>query len=179
MMAVGAVAFSGKAVIIKLAYRYGVDALTLLALRMAFSAPLFLALGVWAARSETAAPLGARDAIAIVILGIVGYYLASYFDFLGLQYITAALERLVLYLYPTFVVLLSAALFGRRIVIFSAVAAVHAHQPLRHDADDGGENQEVGDPEVEQTRHLGPGLLPVQIAQQPCGPADRRPVHAL
>jgi drug/metabolite transporter (DMT)-like permease len=122
MMAVGAIAFSGKAVIIKLAYRYGVDALTLLALRMAFSAPLFLILGVWAARSETAAPLGTRDAIAIVMLGIVGYYLASYFDFLGLQYITAALERLVLYLYPTFVVLLSAALFGRRIVRRDVVA---------------------------------------------------------
>jgi len=122
MMAVGAVAFSGKAVIIKLAYRYGVDALTLLALRMLFSAPLFLALGIWAARSETAAPLGGRDAIAIVILGIVGYYLASYFDFLGLQYITAALERLVLFLHPTFVVLLSAALFGRRIVRRDVVA---------------------------------------------------------
>ena len=116
MMAAGAIAFSGKAVIIKLAYRYGVDALTLLALRMAFSAPLFLALGLWASRSDSAAPIAARDWVAIVVLGVVGYYLASYFDFLGLQYITAALERLLLFIHPTFVLLLSALLFGRRIV---------------------------------------------------------------
>ena len=124
MMAAGAIAFSGKAVIIKLAYRYGVDALTLLALRMAFSAPLFLALGVWASRSESAAPIAARDWGAIVVLGVVGYYLASYFDFLGLQYITAALERLLLFIHPTFVVLLSALLFGRRIVRRDVAAIV-------------------------------------------------------
>lgn len=124
MMAIGAVAFSGKAVIIKLAYRYGVDALTLLALRMALSAPLFLALALWASRSESAAPIGARDWGSIVILGIVGYYLASYFDFLGLQYITAALERLLLFIHPTFVVLLSALLFGRRIVRLDVIAIV-------------------------------------------------------
>ena len=122
MMAAGAIAFSGKAVIIKLAYRYGVDALTLLALRMALSAPLFLALGIWASRSEAAAPIGARDWGAIVILGVVGYWLASYFDFLGLQYVTAALERLLLFVHPTFVVLLSALLFGRRIVRRDVVA---------------------------------------------------------
>jgi drug/metabolite transporter (DMT)-like permease len=122
LMAAGAIAFSGKAVIIKLAYRYGVDALTLLALRMAFSAPLFLALGVWASRSGSAAPIAKRDWAAIVMLGIVGYYLASYFDFLGLQYITAALERLLLFIHPTFVVLLSALLFGRRIVRRDVIA---------------------------------------------------------
>ena len=122
MMAAGAIAFSGKAVIIKLAYRYGVDALTLLALRMALSAPLFLALGIWASRSGSAAPIGARDWAAIAILGVVGYYLASYFDFLGLQYVTAALERLLLFVHPTFVVLLSALLFGRRIVRRDVIA---------------------------------------------------------
>lgn len=115
MLAVGAIAFSGKAVIIKLAYRHGVDALTLLALRMAFSAPLFLILGLWAAHREAAVPLSARDRLTIVALGLVGYYLSSYFDFLGLQYITVALERLVLFLYPTFVLLLSAVFFARKI----------------------------------------------------------------
>lgn len=113
--AIAAIAFSGKAVIIKLAYRYGVDALTLLALRMLFSAPLFVALAWWSARRTRPERLATPDLRAIVVLGLVGYYLSSYFDFLGLQYITAALERLVLFLYPTFVLLLSAALFGRRI----------------------------------------------------------------
>jgi drug/metabolite transporter (DMT)-like permease len=110
-----AVAFSAKAIIIKLAYRHGVDAVTLLALRMATAAPLFLVVAWWAGRGGDLAGLGHADWRAITLLGIVGYYLASLFDFLGLQYITAALERLVLFLYPTFVVLISAALHGRTI----------------------------------------------------------------
>jgi drug/metabolite transporter (DMT)-like permease len=112
---IAAIAFSGKAVIIKLAYRHGVDAVTLLALRMLFSAPLFVALAWVSGRRAPAPPVARNDLWAIVALGIVGYYLSSYFDFVGLQYITAALERLVLFLYPTFVLLLSALLFGRRI----------------------------------------------------------------
>ncbi len=111
-----AVAFSAKAIMIKLAYRHGVDAVTLLALRMAMAAPFFVAVAWWASRGGRAVALTRADWKAIVFLGIVGYYLASLFDFLGLQYITAALERLVLFLYPTFVVLISAALYGRVIV---------------------------------------------------------------
>jgi drug/metabolite transporter (DMT)-like permease len=113
LVATGAIAFSGKAVIIKLAYRYGVDALTLLALRMLLSAPFFALLGWWAARG--AAPVAPRDRLTLALMGFVGYYLASYFDFLGLQYVTAALERLLLFMHPTFVVLISAAFFARRI----------------------------------------------------------------
>jgi drug/metabolite transporter (DMT)-like permease len=124
LIAIGAIAFSGKAVIIKLAYRHGVDALTLLALRMLFSAPLFILLGWWAIRGEEVRALSWADRRAMLLLGFVGYYLASYFDFLGLQYITAALERLVLFLHPTFVVLLSAALFARRITRRDVVAIV-------------------------------------------------------
>ena len=115
LVAIAAIAFSGKAVIIKLAYRYGVDAVTLLALRMTFSAPLFVLVAAWAAKRAPQEPLAAADLRNIAILGVVGYYLSSFFDFLGLQYITAALERLLLFVHPTFVVLLSAALFGRRI----------------------------------------------------------------
>ena len=115
LVALGAVAFSGKGVIIKLAYRYGVDPITLLAFRMLFSAPLFLVLGWWASRGKDVEPLSFADRRAVVILGLIGYYLASYFDFLGLQHITVALERLLLFLNPVFVVLISAALFGRRI----------------------------------------------------------------
>ncbi len=124
-VASGAIAFSGKAVIIKLAYRYGVDAVTLLALRMLLSAPFFALLGWWAARA--AAPVSVRDRWLIAAMGFVGYYLASYFDFLGLQYVTAALERLLLFVHPTFVVLISAAFFGRRITAGRDVVRVAAH----------------------------------------------------
>ncbi len=110
-----AVAFSGKAIIIKLAYRHGVDAVTLLALRMLFAAPLFALLGWWAGRGGDVAPLSWPDRRAVALLGLLGYYLASLFDFIGLQYISAALERLVLFLYPTLVMLLAAVFFGRRI----------------------------------------------------------------
>ena len=136
LVAIAAIAFSGKGVIIKLAYRYGVDAVTLLALRMLFSAPFFLLLGWWASRAAGIPSLSSRDHAAIVALGFVGYYLASYFDFLGLQYITAALERLLLFVHPTFVVLFSALLFGRRItgrdvfaivVSYAGIALVFGH----------------------------------------------------
>jgi drug/metabolite transporter (DMT)-like permease len=114
LVTIAAIAFSGKAVIIKLAYRHGVDPVTLLTLRMLISAPFFLALGLWAARGD-AQPLTPADWRSVVVLGLMGYYLASLFDFLGLQYITAALERLVLFLYPTFVLLLAALFFGRSV----------------------------------------------------------------
>ena len=115
MVVCAATAFSGKAVIIKLGYRYGVDAVTLLALRMIFSAPFFVLLGWWANRSSRAQPLSKPDIRAIAILGLIGYWLASYFDFIGLQYITAGLERLLLFVHPTFVVLFSALLFKRQV----------------------------------------------------------------
>ncbi|QJR14864.1 DMT family transporter [Usitatibacter palustris] len=114
-VAVAAVAFSGKAIIIKLAYRYGVDAVTLLALRMLFSAPLFLVLGIWASRAFDSEALTPADHRTVIILGLLGYYLSSLFDFIGLQYITAALERLVLFLYPTLVMLLAALIYKRPI----------------------------------------------------------------
>ncbi len=121
-MVFSAVAFSGKAIVIKLAYRHGVDAVTLLALRMVLSAPFFAFLAWWTARGGRGAPLSAADWRTVAFLGVIGYYLASLFDFLGLQYITAALERLVLFLYPTFVLLIAAALYGRRIAGRDVVA---------------------------------------------------------
>lgn len=102
---VGAVLFSGKAIIVKLAYRHGVDAVTLLMYRMALALPLFMALAWWSGRGRAA--LTARDWRTVLGLGFTGYYLASFLDFAGLQYITASLERLILYLNPTLVLLLS------------------------------------------------------------------------
>jgi drug/metabolite transporter (DMT)-like permease len=108
----GSIAFSGKAIIVKLAYRYGVDAVTLIMYRMLFALPLFLALAWWAGRGRP--PLARRDWIAVLGLGVSGYYLASFLDFAGLQYVTASFERLILYLNPTIVLLMGMVLFKRR-----------------------------------------------------------------
>ncbi|MDS4021882.1 MAG: DMT family transporter [Candidatus Competibacter sp.] len=107
-----AVGFSFKAILVKLAYRYGVDAETLLALRMAFSLPFFIAMG-WMSAHRATNLLTPHDGAWLFGLGLLGYYLASYLDFLGLHYISAALERLILFVYPTLVVLLSALWLGQ------------------------------------------------------------------
>ena len=109
----GAVAFSGKAIIVKLAYRYGVDAVTLIMYRMLFALPIFAAMAWWASRGKAA--LTRKDWLGVLWLGFTGYYLASFLDFAGLAYISASLERLILYLSPTLVLLLGLALYGRRI----------------------------------------------------------------
>ena len=109
----GSIAFSGKAIIVKLAYRYGVDAVTLIMLRMLFALPLFLTLAWWAGRGKPA--LTARDRWAVLGLGFCGYYLSSFLDFAGLQYISASFERLILYLNPTLVLLLGLLFFERRV----------------------------------------------------------------
>jgi drug/metabolite transporter (DMT)-like permease len=109
----GSIAFSAKAIIVKLAYRHGVDAVTLIMFRMLFALPLFLALAWWAGRGKT--PLTRRDLAVVCGLGFCGYYLASFLDFAGLQYISASLERLILYLNPTLVLFLGAVLFKRRV----------------------------------------------------------------
>jgi len=131
----GSIAFSGKAIIVKLAYRHGVDAVTLVMYRMLFALPIFAAMAWWASRGKP--PLTRRDWMGVVWLGFTGYYLASALDFAGLQYITASLERLILYLNPTLVLLLGWLLHGRRIrqpqlvamaVSYSGVVLVFGHQ---------------------------------------------------
>jgi len=103
-----ALGFSMKAIFVKLAYAAGtVDAITLLALRMALSLPLFLWL-VWLSRGQGKAPLTLGSAGRVLLLGLFGYYLASLFDFYGLQYISAGLERLILFTYPTLVLIFQA-----------------------------------------------------------------------
>jgi drug/metabolite transporter (DMT)-like permease len=111
----GVLCFSLRPILIKLAYRYAADPVTLLALRMAFALPFFLLAVAWFGRGAAWAPISRRDGAAIVALGFVGYYLASYLDFLGLQYISAGLGRLVLFLYPTVVVLLSLVFLRQKI----------------------------------------------------------------
>jgi drug/metabolite transporter (DMT)-like permease len=104
----GAIFFSGKAIVVKLAYAYPVDASTLLAMRMLLSLPLFLgALIFTVLREKNAAKMTAKDYGLITLAGLLGYYLASLFDFMGLQYITAGLERLILFTYPSIVLLIA------------------------------------------------------------------------
>lgn len=124
----GAVAFSGKAIIVKLAYRYDVDAVTLIMLRMLFALPLFVALAWWAGRGKRR--LTGRDWRAVGALGFSGYYLASFLDFLGLQYVSASLERLILYLSPTLVLLLGRVLFERPVGIRQVLALLLSYSGL-------------------------------------------------
>lgn len=100
--ATGSIAFSLKAIIVKLGYRYGVDAITLLFLRMFFALPFFIVMS-WRAHKKNPIALQGADWLALAGLGFCGYYLASVFDFYGLLYISASLERLILYLTPTLV----------------------------------------------------------------------------
>ena len=109
----GAIAFSGKAIIVKLAYRYGVDAVTILMYRMLFAFPLFITLSWWAGRGKP--PLTGSDWLLLSGLGFSGYYLASFLDFAGLQYISANLERIILYLNPTIVLAVSALAFNVKV----------------------------------------------------------------
>jgi len=109
----GSVLFSTKAIVAKLLYRYHIDAVTLIAFRMLFSLPVFAAIAIWKMRTE--APLSSGDRWRIVGLGLVGYYLSSFLDFLGLQYISVGLERLILFLTPTFVLLISSTILKHQI----------------------------------------------------------------
>jgi drug/metabolite transporter (DMT)-like permease len=116
----GSIAFSGKAIIVKLAYRYGVDAVTLIMYRMLFALPLFALLAAWAGRGRPA--LSRRDWLVVTGLGFSGYYLASFLDFAGLAYITASLERLILYLNPTLVLAIAAIVFKRKVTARQMIA---------------------------------------------------------
>jgi drug/metabolite transporter (DMT)-like permease len=122
-LAIGAaLLLSTKAIFVKLAYPYGVSPLTLLALRMAFAAPFF-AVVAWRAR-HTGEPLRRRDWIALASLGLLGYYGASILDFIGLQHITAGLERLILFTYPTITLLIAVVMFGQRFARTDVMALV-------------------------------------------------------
>ncbi|MES2925612.1 EamA domain-containing membrane protein RarD [Acidovorax sp. 94] len=115
----GSIAFSGKAIIVKLAYRHGVDAVTLIMYRMLFALPIFAVMAWWASRGKP--PLTRKDWLGVLGLGLTGYYLASFLDFAGLAYISASLERLILYLNPTLVVMLGWVLYRRSITWGQAV----------------------------------------------------------
>ncbi|MEO6069166.1 MAG: DMT family transporter [Chitinophagaceae bacterium] len=112
----GAILFSTKAIIVKLAFAAtSVNALTLLTLRMVFSLPFYVGAAILVSRSEQNIPLTKRQWVLVLITGLLGYYVSSYLDFWGLEFISAGLERLILFLYPTFAVLLNSFLFRQKI----------------------------------------------------------------
>jgi drug/metabolite transporter (DMT)-like permease len=130
----GAVLFSTKAIVAKLMYRYHIDAVTVIAFRMLFSVPVFAAIAVWQMRTGPA--LSVSDRWRIIGLGLMGYYVSSTLDFLGLQFITVGLERLILFLTPTFVLLFTAFILKRPIgrlewvamgISYGGIVLVFAH----------------------------------------------------
>lgn len=143
---VGAIFFSAKAIVAKLMYRYHVDAVMVLALRMIFALPMFAVVAWWQAR--TASPLPLRDYLKIVLLGLIGYYLSSFLDFLGLQYISAGLERLILFLTPSFVLLIACIFYQRKVSMLEwgalLVSYLGTALVLQHDMHIGGGNVVLG-----------------------------------
>jgi len=103
----GVILFSAKAVLAKYMYLFGIDAVSTLLLRMVFALPVYVIIALVYRAKNRNLQHRPSDYMALVLLGMLGYYLASYFDFSGLQYITASLERLILFVYPTMVLILS------------------------------------------------------------------------
>lgn len=129
-----ALGFSMKAIFVKLAYYWPIEAITLLTLRMAFSLPFFVVIGL--RESRKVEPLSLRQWFVVALLGLMGYYGASIFDFIGLRYISAGLERLILFSYPTLTLLIGAVFFGQHIrqrdaasllLCYIGIAAAFAH----------------------------------------------------
>jgi drug/metabolite transporter (DMT)-like permease len=141
----GAMLFSAKAIVAKLIYRYHVDAVTLITFRMLFSLPLFAAIAVWQSRNSS---LSANDKWKIAGLGLIGYYLSSFLDFLGLQYISAGLERLILFLTPSIVLLISVFHLKRKINRTEWLAMLVSYAGIvlvfMHDLHLGGDNVALG-----------------------------------
>jgi drug/metabolite transporter (DMT)-like permease len=121
----GAILFSTKAILVKLAFHHThTDGLTLLMLRMLLSLPFYLLTALWASGRSGNVRMKPRQWGWVIVLGLLGYYLSSLFDFIGLQYISAGLERLILFLYPSFAVLINAMLFGQKISRAQVLALV-------------------------------------------------------
>jgi drug/metabolite transporter (DMT)-like permease len=119
----GAICFSTKAIFVKLAYRdTDVDAVALLALRMIFSLPFFLVSAFRSSSKSDNVKFTVREWVGVALVGALGYYISSLLDFLGLQYISAGIERLVLFIYPTLVLLISAIIFKQKINLIQGVA---------------------------------------------------------
>jgi drug/metabolite transporter (DMT)-like permease len=120
----GAVLFAGKAIIIKWIYlHHSITTLPLLALRMIFSLPFYILILIRVTNQQPI-KLQKNEIWSVIGIGILGYYLASYLDFKGLEYITATLERLILFVYPTLVLVISAIFLKKKISKIQVIALI-------------------------------------------------------
>ncbi|MEM7294264.1 MAG: DMT family transporter [Pseudomonadota bacterium] len=145
----GALAFSIKPVLLKLLLNQGIEPATLMTLRMAFALPIFLVVGYWSMRKQSAPLKSNRGAIIrAMFIGVLGYYIAALLDLLGLQYITAQFERMILFLYPTFVCVLGALFFGetftRRLLVALPLSYTGVVLIFLHDFSHFGEDAVTG-----------------------------------
>ncbi len=122
LAALGIIMFSAKAIMVKLAYHYNIDTVSLLLLRMGFALPVYLIIALGQLKMGNFKRLFYFDYLKILGLGFIGYYLASYFDFSGLRFITASMERLILFIYPTLVLLISAIFLRKKVTIKQKLA---------------------------------------------------------
>ncbi len=132
-----AILFAIRPIFVKLVYQQGVDPTTLIAFRMLFSLPIYAAMLLWLVRdSSKRQRLNRKNILLSSVVGLFGYYLASYLDLLGLQYVTSQLGRMLVYTYPTIVVLLGVLFFGERIrwqtilslmITYSGVLIIFGH----------------------------------------------------
>ncbi len=118
----GVIFFSSKAVMVKMAYQYQIDALSLLALRLLFALPFYIGVLITSAKPEKLRSFKPKEYVLVVMLGFIGYYMASFLDFKGLNHISASLERLILFIYPTMVLLISAMFLKKKATIEQKVA---------------------------------------------------------
>jgi len=148
LMLLGTICFSAKAVLVKLAYGYDIDAVTLMTLRMGISLPFYIFIGFFVLRVNQLSKLTGKDHIKIISFGVAGYYLASLFDLMGLQYISAGFERLILFLYPTVVLMISAFILKRKIQKMEWAALILGYFGIvivyMHDAQFSGDNITLG-----------------------------------
>lgn len=123
----GAMMFSSKAILVKLSYQYNVDKVSLLFMRMGFALPIYVVIAFYQFKKERSRTVSSKEWLTLIFVGIIGYYLASFLDFWGLQFIGAGMERLILFLYPTMTVILSALILKKTITKIQVVAIVIAY----------------------------------------------------
>ena len=151
LAAAGALLFSTKAIAIKLAYAESVDAETLLALRMLLALPFYAVIGAYSLRDRIVTGRGlpgGRLVAMTIVAGLLGYWVSSYLDFLSLEYISAQVERLILFTYPLFVVIFGALFFGHKVsgraLIAIGISYVGLTVIFGHSAMAGGQDGLIG-----------------------------------
>lgn len=124
LAATGVIMFSAKAIFVKQAYVYEINTVSLLLIRMGIALPIYITIALFVSFRKNQEKLQWKDVFSILALGCMGYYLASFFDFHGLQFITASLERLILFIYPTLVLLISSLVLKKKIYQNQKIAIV-------------------------------------------------------